>query len=383
LLKQALASCLEQTYQDFEIIVVDDGSTDDTRQAVESFNSKKIRYIYQENCGRSKARNKAISLAQGKYITFLDSDDEYMPNKLEIGVNALDKNPHYGALYSAAYNVDIDGNLHPYVYPAPSSGWIYKEITLYLPLTLCLPTVMVRREVFQEVGLFDEKQNRFEDTDMWRRISKRYQFLAVDQPLCKIRYHRGNEMEHPETVYQALKYYTEKVLREDTLRYGLGLRFLAARLCVHYGLAIRNNENPEYKSHFLRIYQMALRYEPFWAIGQADLLGIELPKPVATIFRLQGRAHSLVRLLRTHKLPNAVYARLYSGLAPEDWQENKKQLEERSEDCRRFPMLVSRLACTVFCAIFGKLETTENTSGEKEVGSNSPSPEETLEVNRH
>lgn len=361
LLKQALLSCLEQTYQDFEIIVVDDGSTDDTKQVVESLGSSKIRYFFQENCGRSKARNRAISLAEGKYITFLDSDDEYLPNKLEVGVKALDENPQYGAIYSSAYNVDIKGKLHPYVYPAPSSGWIYKEITLYLPLTICLPTVMARKEVFKKVGVFDEKQNRFEDTDMWRRISKEYQFLAIDQPLCRIRYHEGNEMEHPEIIYQALKYYTQKVLREDTLRYGLELRFLAARLCVHYGLAVRNNKNPEYKPYSHQIFRMALRYQPFWFLmtDHTDKLDIETAKSISVLLRFPRRACQLIRLLRTHELPFAIYAKLYSGLITKDWEDNRPRLEIEAETCNRLPVQLSRVACTVFCAIFGKIEKEE------------------------
>lgn len=255
-----------QTYQDFEILVIDDGSTDNTRQMVESLNSNKIKYVYQSNCGRSKARNNGISQAQGKYITFLDSDDLYEPQKLAVNVRALEENPSYGMVYSSAYNVDINGKLHPYVYPAPVSGDIYKQIALYLPLTICLPTVMVRREVFNKVGVFSENQERFEDTDMWRRISKQYKILAIDEPLCKIRYHQGNEMEHPEIVFKALKYYTQKVLKEDTLRYGLQLRGLAAQLCVHYGLAVRNNANPEYKPHSYQFFRLALRYSPYWFV---------------------------------------------------------------------------------------------------------------------
>ncbi len=367
LLKRALLSCLEQTYQDFEIIVVDDGSTDDTKLMVESLSCDKIRYVFQTNRGRSTARNKAISLAQGKYITFLDSDDEYMPNKLEIGVRALDENPQYGAIYSAAYNVDINGQLHPYVYPAPSSGWIYKEIALYLPLTICLPTVMVRKEVFEKVGIFDVKQNRFEDTDMWRRISKKYQFLAIDQPLCRIRYHEGNEMEHPEIIYKALKYYTAKVLREDSLRYGLELRFLAARLCVHYGLAIRNNKNPLYLPYSYPIFRMALRYQPFWFAlhGLAEYLDPETAKPVKAILLFRKRVYKLVRLLRTQKLPASVYMRFYSGMPPEEREANRARLERETETCKHLPVLVTRLACTIFCAMFGKLETEKKTEVEK------------------
>lgn len=286
-----------QTYQDFEILVIDDGSTDNTRQTVESLNSNKIKYVYQANCGRSRARNNGISQAQGKYITFLDSDDMYEPQKLAVNVKALDENPSYGMVYSSAYNVDIDGNLHPYVYPAPVSGEIYKDIALYLPLTICLPTVMVRREVFKKVGVFNEKQERFEDTDMWRRISKQYKILAIDQPLCKIRYHQGNEMEHPEIVFKALKYYTQKVLKEDTLRYGLQLRGLAAQLCVHYGLAVRNNANPEYKQHSYQFFRLALKYSPYWFVKRKlfHYLDQETAAPILKLLHLRRRVFDLLR----------------------------------------------------------------------------------------
>ena len=311
LLKLALTSCLEQTYQDFEVIVVDDGSTDDTRNVVESFGSEKIRYVYQTNAGRSKARNKAIDQARGKYITFLDSDDLYLPHKLEVEVKALEENAQYGAVYSSAYNVDINGKQHPYIYPAPSSGWIYEEIALYLPITICLPTVMARREVFQVVGVFDERQNRFEDTDMWRRISKKYQFLAIDEPLCKIRYHEGNEMEHPEIVYKALKYYTSKVLRQDTLRYGLKLRLLAAKLCVHYGLAVRNHVNPEYHEYSYPIFRMALKYSPYWFVmtGLTDYLDNVTAERVRVLLRFRRRAHKLIRLVKEGELRDELYGR--------------------------------------------------------------------------
>lgn len=304
LLKEALLSCLAQTYQDFEVIVVDDGSTDDTKQVVESLGNDKIKYVYQTNCGRSKARNKAIKMAQGKYITFLDSDDCYLPNKLEVNVKALEENSAYGAVYSAAYNVDINGKRHPYVYPAPVSGWIYKEIALYLPLTICLPTVMARREVFQKVGVFDERQSRFEDTDMWRRISKKFQFLAIDEPLCNIRYHVGNEMEHPEIVYKALKYYTGKVLREDTLRYGLELRFLAARLCVHYGLAVFNNVNPEYKQHSHQIFRYALQLSPIWFVKAnfTDYLDNSTAIKIRKLLTIRHEALVIIRAIKSGEL---------------------------------------------------------------------------------
>lgn len=321
LLKQALESCLQQTYRDFEIIVADDGSTDDTREAIESLNSDKIKYTYQSNRGRSIARNRAIKSASGEYITFLDSDDLYLPQKLEVEVRALDNNPSYDMVYSSAYNINIDGDLHPYIYQATKSGCIYKDIALYLPLTICLPTVMVRRKVFSKIGMFDERQSRFEDTDMWRRIAREFKVLAIEEPLCKIRYHEGNEMEHPSKILDALKYYTRKVLREDTLRYGLELRSLAAKLFCHYGLAVRNHANPEYKQHSYAIFREALYLAPVWFIkaGLTDYLDSGTAKAIkqclATRYKistLPGRLKIRTQLFKTNCYHRLIKLKKYS-----------------------------------------------------------------------
>ncbi len=266
LLKQALLSCLDQTYRDFEIIVVDDGSTDDTRKMVEGLNSQQIVYIHQSNRGRSRARNRALSKARGKYIAFLDSDDMYLPEKLAVQVKALDENPSYSAAYTSAFNIDFDGNFHPYVYEATAGGWIYKDIALYIPLTICLPTVMVRREVFDKVGLFDPKLSRFEDTDMWRRIAKISPYLSISEPLCKIRYHEGNEMESPLKLYRALKYYTDKVIREDEPIYGAEIRTMAAKLWHHYGKAVLYHKNKNYNKRAMLFIATSLYLDPDWFI---------------------------------------------------------------------------------------------------------------------
>lgn len=271
LLKQALQSCLDQTFRDFEIIVVDDGSTDDTRKMVERLNSPQIVYIHQPNRGRSRARNRALSKARGRYIAFLDSDDMYLPEKLAVQVKALDENPSYSAAYTSAFNIDVDGNFHPYVYDATAGGWIYKEIALYIPLTICLPTVMVRKEVFDKVGLFDPKLSRFEDTDMWRRIAKISPYLSIPQPLCKIRYHEGNEMESPFKVYRALKYYTDKVIREDEPIYGAEIRTMAAKLWHHYSKAVLYNKNTDYRKLAMPFIRKSLYLDPVWFIESRHL----------------------------------------------------------------------------------------------------------------
>ena len=160
LIKQAVQSVLEQSCQDFEIIVVDDGSSDNTNQVIHDLGkSEKIVYHYQENQGRSKARNYALQIASGQYITFLNSDDIYLPNKLQIQVEYLNSRPDIGMVYSSAACEDEFGNVLAFQYLARAQGHIYEQIAFYVPVTIILPTVMVRREIIQEVGYFDESLN--------------------------------------------------------------------------------------------------------------------------------------------------------------------------------------------------------------------------------
>ncbi len=147
LLREALESLRAQTFTDFEAIVIDDGFTDDTREVVGSFHDR-FRYIHQANRGRSHARNRGLERARGRYVAFLDDDDLLRPNKLEIQVACLDDDPSVGWVYSSARNVDADARPSHYPdYRAVESAWIYPLCVMYVPLTVILPTVLVRREV--------------------------------------------------------------------------------------------------------------------------------------------------------------------------------------------------------------------------------------------
>ena len=241
MLREAIQSVLDQTYSDFEIIVVDDGSTDDTRKIVNAFFDKRIRYVFQENRGRSNARNHAFALAQGKYIAFLDSDDLFLPGKLEKQVAALEKEPGFGMVYSSAICTDEQGKeIPPFMYKATASGMIYRKVAFYIPLTIILPTVVMRAEVLSQVGGFDEKMERFEDTDMWRRVARRYPILAIREPLCRIRRHSDNELanQDPENIMRALEYYINKVFNEDKDESLIFRKRGAARFYLRYGLAV-------------------------------------------------------------------------------------------------------------------------------------------------
>jgi glycosyltransferase involved in cell wall biosynthesis len=234
---QAIASALGQSYRDLEVIVVDDGSTDSTESVLKSFSDPRLVFIRQENAGRSRARNVAINAARGEYITFLDSDDYYLPSKVDLQVSFLDANPIFGMAYTSAACIDDDGRSLNYTYRASSSGWVYPAIAFFIPHTITLPTVMVRREVLSAIGPFDEAMERFEDTDMWRRISKRTPIAGIDHVTCHIRTHAGNRLEglDPTVIARSIDYYVTKILADDVDIDPAVLKAGARRLFEHYG----------------------------------------------------------------------------------------------------------------------------------------------------
>jgi glycosyltransferase involved in cell wall biosynthesis len=238
---QAVTSALNQTYRELEVIVVDDGSTDNTQSILSTFEDTRLQIVrLEKNSGRSRARNIALRAARGEYMSFLDSDDYYLPGKIELQVKYLKENPAIDMVYTASACVDENDASLDYFYRAPVSGDIYKEIAFFKPLTITLPTVMLRRHVVDEVGLFDEAMDRFEDTDYWRRISKRFRVGAIDEVTCHIRTHKGNHIKSldPRSFVSSINYYVDKVFREDADIDPLVLGAGARRLYEHYGIAL-------------------------------------------------------------------------------------------------------------------------------------------------
>ena len=183
---KTVESVLKQTYSPIEIIVVDDGSSDNTKEALLPFQNK-IRYVYKQNGGACSARNVGIKMAQGEFIGLLDCDDQYLPNKVELCVDYLRKNPNAGFVHTAAYFIDHNENiLSTYSHPkSKKPGHITRQ--LILGNFVCNSTPLIRKKAIDEAGLFDESIFAPADWDMWLRISERYEVGYIDQPLTKYR----------------------------------------------------------------------------------------------------------------------------------------------------------------------------------------------------
>lgn len=220
---EAVESVLAQTYQNFETIVVDDGSTDDTLDRLEPYRSR-ISIVQTNHGGAPHARNAGMKVARGKYVAFLDSDDRYLPHKLALQVQILERFPDVGMVYSefSGFGEGIFEEFHLKTYHSSAfrngeayehyfeqamslreagldcPPWSGRKIYLgyifnhYLnALFIFVNSLMVRREVLAEVGFHDERLSLFDGYDLVLRIARRSRVAFVDLPTYQLRYHDG------------------------------------------------------------------------------------------------------------------------------------------------------------------------------------------------
>jgi glycosyltransferase involved in cell wall biosynthesis len=223
-LEDALRSALEQDYENKEIIVVDDGSTDSTPTILRSFEDR-ITILKQTNAGPGPARNRGLKHAKGTYIAFLDADDWWVPEKLRWQVKYLQQHPEVGAVYSRwmCWYPNAEGSFSypsmPPVVRSPSivpedSGSIYTR--LLFECCLLTSTVLLRRSVVEEVGLFNEGLLRGQDYDYWLRLSRVSQIHKLDHALALYRQHEDNIVKkYPERNYELI------VVENSIARWGL------------------------------------------------------------------------------------------------------------------------------------------------------------------
>jgi glycosyltransferase involved in cell wall biosynthesis len=194
-LPETMATVLKQTYTDFEVIVVNDGSTDEIEAWITQLSDRRVKLVSQANLGATGARNTGIRESQGEYLAFFDADDLWASTKLAKQVQILDSHPEVGLVYTWVAHIDEQGNNtgRVGVINSQQEGNVWQELTKG-NLIECGSVPMVRRECFEKCGVFDCNLSSFnelaatvEDWDMWLRIANHYQFKVVKEPLVYYR----------------------------------------------------------------------------------------------------------------------------------------------------------------------------------------------------
>jgi len=192
-LREALDSVFAQTYPRWELIIVDDGSTDGTRSYLETLRDARIRSVLRAHCGNAaRLRNVAIAESAGLYVAFLDSDDLWSPDKLAAQIDALRAHAECRWSYTGFALIDAGGGalVRPGARRAPPGGWMLEEIVDGAPVAL--PGVLVERSFLQTLGGFDEGLVIGEDLDLWIRLAEASPVTVVSRHLVQVRLHAGN-----------------------------------------------------------------------------------------------------------------------------------------------------------------------------------------------
>lgn len=183
---EAIDSALSQTYDNIELIVIDDGSTDDTRNKLEKYNSdERFKCIHQENQGQSIARNKGLSIAEGEFIAFLDSDNIWLPGKLEKQVGIINENPSFDIFYGDCIVINEKGIETSRANMSRYSG----NITKYLIKDnyVSMNTTLTRKKCFDEIGGLSGKVRVGDDYELWLRLSTKFRFKYIPEYFVKYR----------------------------------------------------------------------------------------------------------------------------------------------------------------------------------------------------
>lgn len=177
----AIPSVINQTFSDWELVVVDDGSRDKTKEYIDSLNNPQIKYIYQKNSGVSTARNTGIAAAKGKWICFLDSDDRFRSDKLQITYKYIQKYPDYQIFHSEEIWYRNGKLLSQKKHHKKTRGFVFEEAVKICFISIS--TVAIKQEIFKKIGVFDETFPACEDYEFWLRATAKYPIYLIPEYL--------------------------------------------------------------------------------------------------------------------------------------------------------------------------------------------------------
>ena len=312
---EAVDSVLNQTYKNFEVIVIDDGSTDNTKEVLASYIDKKqIYYIYQANKGPGAARNAGIDKARGNYIAFLDADDLLFPNSISRRISFLNKHPQVGMVFTDVYRInERDGSLWSEKHLREnrflelfSSAVIYKCPPYYIfdkkffdlairhhPF-IKTPTVLIRKSIMDTIGGFNEGLRAAQDVDLWLRVSRCVPLAYIDEALSLWNNYRSSITKNfPVLFGNSIIYYKSLLMSPNiTLKNRYFLRKKIAYLLLSFGYNYMQEGN---KTCAVRCYARSFFYFPVSFSAIKSLMVTLLPNSVYAYLKLVKRKTNAIK----------------------------------------------------------------------------------------
>lgn len=261
-LKIALDSVLSQTFKNYQIIVIDDGSRDQTGKLIKDYKVYPIDYYYQKNQGPASARNLGLSKSKGIYICFLDSDDRFRHDKLEITHNHIKKNPGYQIFHTEEIWFRRGKLLAQKKYHKKPSGYVFKEAIRLCSISMS--TAAIKKEVFSQVGFFDPNLPACEDYEFWLRTTAKYPVYLIPKFLTiKEGGHPGQLSKKYPAMDKFRIYALEKLLKNKNLdrkKYELALSELKHKCQIYLAGAKKRKKSQEIEKYQFILSQYQENY---------------------------------------------------------------------------------------------------------------------------
>ncbi|HEY9770128.1 MAG TPA: glycosyltransferase family A protein [Coleofasciculaceae cyanobacterium] len=299
-LPETMATVLSQTFADFEVIVVNDGSSDKTEKWVSQITDPRVKLIcHTTNQGLAAARNTGIGYAQGKYLAFLDADDLWESTKLEKQVHCLEENPAVGLVYTWSALINEQGIRTGRVFKSHAEGNVWKTLIGY-NIVWCGSVAMVRRSCFEAVGMFDQNLRSFvEDWDMWLRIASVYPFKVIKETLVYYRQSSTSASRNWQAMEESFSIVLEKAFASapSNLHYLKGRSYGFAYFCLAWKAL--QSRAPDYKKAKY-FYEQALLYHP-WLRFSKEHIRITLAIAIMQCFGTDGYRQFLAIFYRLRR----------------------------------------------------------------------------------
>jgi glycosyltransferase involved in cell wall biosynthesis len=284
-LPETLKSVFRQTYQDFEVILVDDGSIDQINPWIQTITDSRVKYITQPNQGPAVARNNGIANARGMYIAFLDADDLWHPEKLAKQVKILDKSSEIGLVYSWVGSVDERGNITNKIRKNYAEGNVWEKIIEH-NIAECGSNPMVRRVCFEKVGKFEPEIAYAQDWQMWLKIASTFQFKVIKETLVYYRDHSRNRSKQIHLMEESFQAIVEEIF--DSVPSNLQKFKNRCYSFVYLHLAwktLQNMNGEHYKS--LEFRRKAINYYPKIILSR-EFIRLSLATILVRLFGIQS-----------------------------------------------------------------------------------------------